>query len=154
VFTGVAAVAAQLTFGARAAYAITGAAIGAAYFARAVGDTGPQAVSWSSPIGWGQASPALRRRALVAACSCPWRRRRCCCCSRCGCTDGGTTAQGLWSDRAPRLRDQHFGSWHLVWHLQKGTVLGWAAATSIVGVGYGALATSADDVVGDSGGCG
>jgi ABC-2 type transport system permease protein len=57
---------------------------------------------------------------------------------------------GLWSDRAPRLRDQHFSSWHLVWHLHKGTVLGWAAATSIVGVGYGALATSADEVVGDS----
>lgn len=56
VFTGVSAVAAQLTFSARAAYALTGAVIGAAYFARAVGDTGPAAVSWLSPIGWGQAT--------------------------------------------------------------------------------------------------
>jgi ABC-2 type transport system permease protein len=149
VFTGVAAVAAQLTFSARAAYAITGATIGAAYFARAVGDTGPQAVSWTSPIGWGQATrpyaderwwPLLLSVAATASLLLLAVRLH-------GRRDHGA---GLWSDHAPRLRDQHFGSWHLVWHLQKGTVLGWAAATSAVGVGYGALATSADDVVGDS----
>jgi ABC-2 type transport system permease protein len=149
VFTGVSAVAAQLTFGARAASAITGAVIGAAYFARAVGDTGPEAVSWLSPIGWGQATrPYADERwwplglsaavtALLLACAVWLHGKR----------DYGA---GLWSDRTPQLKDHDFGSRHLVWHLHKGTLLGWAAATSVIGVGYGALASSAADVVGDS----
>jgi ABC-2 type transport system permease protein len=149
VFTGVSAVAAQLTFATRAAYAITGAVIGAAYFARAVGDTGPQAVSWLSPIGWGQAtrpfaderwwplvlSAAATTVLLVLA---VWLHGR---------RDYGA---GLWSDRAARLRDRDFGSWRLVRHLQRGPLLAWTAATAVTGVGYGALATSAEDVVGDS----
>jgi ABC-2 type transport system permease protein len=149
VFTGVSAVAAQLTFGTRASYAITGVVIGAAYFARAVGDIGPQAVSWLSPIGWGQATrPYADERWWPLAVSAGftalllsaavWLH---------GQRDHGA---GLWSDRTPQVRDSDFSSWQLVWHLHRGSLLGWAAATSAVGVGYGALATSAGDVVGDS----
>ncbi len=149
VFTGVAAVAAQLTFAARSASAITAAAIGAAYAARAVGDVAAQAVSWSSPIGWGQATRpyaderwwplalSLAATALLLRLAVSLHTRR----------DHGS---GLWSDRPPRRRDHRSGSWHLAWHLHRGTLLGWTTATCLVGLGYGALAASADDVVGDS----
>jgi ABC-2 type transport system permease protein len=149
VFTGVSAVAAQLTAGARASYAVTGSVIGAAYFARAVGDTGPHALSWASPIGWGQATrPYADERwwplalsvlatALLLLLAVRLHAQR----------DHGS---GVWSDRPPRLRDADIGSWHLAWHLQRGGLLGWGAATAVVGLGYGALATSAEDVVGDS----
>ncbi len=50
----VALVAAQLVESTRAAYGITGAVIGVAYALRAVGDVGNGALSWLSPIGWGQ----------------------------------------------------------------------------------------------------
>lgn len=52
VFAAVAAVAAQLTQGARTATAIAAGVLGATYLLRAVGDTGPVALTWLSPIGW------------------------------------------------------------------------------------------------------
>ncbi len=149
VFTGVSAVAAQLTFATRAAHAITGAVIGAAYFARAVGDAGPQSVSWLSAIGWGQATRpfaderwwplilSVATTALLLRLAVWLHGRR----------DYGV---GMWSDRTPRVDDRDFGSWRLVWHLQRGPLLAWVAAAAVTGVGYGALATSAEDVVGDS----
>ena len=59
VFGAVALVAAQLTEGTRAMYGITGVAIGASYVLRALGDVGNGALSWASPIGWGQAMHAF-----------------------------------------------------------------------------------------------
>lgn len=64
-FAGVAAVAAQITDGARTANGIAGAAIGIAFMLRAVGDVDSTVVddgtrvvsgwmSWLSPIGWAQ----------------------------------------------------------------------------------------------------
>jgi ABC-2 type transport system permease protein len=57
-FAAIAAVAAQLISGARAAIGIAVATLGLAYLLRAVGDTagadGPSWLSWLSPIGWGQ----------------------------------------------------------------------------------------------------
>lgn len=55
VFTGIAAVAAQLTEHARGALGIGGAVLAAAFLLRAVGDLGDQTVSLLSPIGWSQA---------------------------------------------------------------------------------------------------
>jgi ABC-2 type transport system permease protein len=60
VFTAVAAVTAQLSESARTATGIAIAVLGAAYLLRLVGDTGPTAVSWISPIGW-----AMRVRAYA-----------------------------------------------------------------------------------------
>ncbi|MET0817682.1 MAG: ABC transporter permease, partial [Solirubrobacteraceae bacterium] len=55
VFAGVALVTAQVSESARAASGMAGAAIGAAYVLRAIGDVGDGTVSWLSPIGWAQA---------------------------------------------------------------------------------------------------
>nr|BFE61502.1 exporter of polyketide antibiotics [Dactylosporangium thailandense] len=51
-FAAIAAATAQLTRGARAATGIAGAVLGGTYLLRAVGDTGPTALSWLSPTGW------------------------------------------------------------------------------------------------------
>lgn len=149
VFTGVAAVAAQLSVGTRTAYAITSVAIGASFFVRGLGDAGPAAVSWFSPIGWGQATrPFADERwwplALSAAATgglltiAVWLHGR---------RDYGT---GLWTLTARRTPDTDIGAWALAWRLHRGTIIGWSLGLLISGLGYGALADSADDVLGDS----
>jgi ABC-2 type transport system permease protein len=52
-FAAIAAVTAQLTQSARGANGIASAVLAAAYLVRAVGDTGPTALTWVSPLGWG-----------------------------------------------------------------------------------------------------
>jgi ABC-2 type transport system permease protein len=55
-FTGISAVAAQLTSGARAARGIVFGALGLAFLARAIGDSagvsGPSWLTWALPLGW------------------------------------------------------------------------------------------------------
>lgn len=58
VFTGVAALTAQLTEQSRAASGIAGSVVAAAYTIRAIGDMGDGTASWFSPIGWAQATSA------------------------------------------------------------------------------------------------
>jgi ABC-2 type transport system permease protein len=52
VFTAVGALTAQLSASARTASGTAIAVLGVAYLLRLIGDTGPTAVSWISPIGW------------------------------------------------------------------------------------------------------
>jgi ABC-2 type transport system permease protein len=54
VFTGIAAICAQVTAKARTARGIVGAVIGLAWLLRAVGDTGPGFFTWLSPLGWAE----------------------------------------------------------------------------------------------------
>ena len=64
-FTGIAAVAAQLTSSARTARGIALAVLGVAFVLRGVGDSagaaGPSWLSWASPLGLDPARPAVRR---------------------------------------------------------------------------------------------
>jgi ABC-2 type transport system permease protein len=150
-FGAVALVAAQLTEGTRAMYGITGAAIATSYVLRAVGDVGNGALSWLSPIGWGQAMhafsgerwwPALISVAAVAILTVGalllFARR-----------DIGA---GIWPakpgpDRAgPRLH----GSFGLAWRLQRGSLAGWVAGLFLIGLAYGAIGDDVKDLVGDS----
>jgi ABC-2 type transport system permease protein len=55
VFTGITAVAAQLTESTRSTYGLVGAVFGVAFLLRAVGDINGSWLSWLSPIGWAQA---------------------------------------------------------------------------------------------------
>ncbi|WP_182376389.1 hypothetical protein [Nocardioides sp. WS12] len=52
VASGIAAVAVQLSASARTCAAFAAGAIGVVFVMRAVGDTGPQWLSWLSPLGW------------------------------------------------------------------------------------------------------
>jgi ABC-2 type transport system permease protein len=54
VFTAITAVTAQVSDNSRVTSGLAGLAVGVAYALRAVGDTGGGALSWLSPIGWGQ----------------------------------------------------------------------------------------------------
>ncbi len=54
-FAAIALLAMQVSQSTSGAYAISGAALGAAYLLRAAGDVGDGTLSWLSPIGWAQA---------------------------------------------------------------------------------------------------
>ena len=103
VFGAVAAVTAQVVESARAASGLAIGVLGAAFALRAIGDAGPHALAWFSPLGWAQAMRAVRRRALVAArgAARPGRGRR----GRAaaGCPRGATSARASSRRaRAPR----------------------------------------------------
>lgn len=55
VFTGIAAVAAQVSESTRSTYGLVGALFGVAFVLRAAGDINGSRLSWASPVGWAQA---------------------------------------------------------------------------------------------------
>jgi ABC-2 type transport system permease protein len=55
VFTGVAALAVQVSESTRSGYGLVGAVLGVAFLLRAVGDIQGNGLVWASPIGWAQA---------------------------------------------------------------------------------------------------
>ena len=146
-FAVVAAVAAQLTQGARAATGIASAVLGGSYLLRAVGDTGPTWLSWLSPIGWashlrpyggerwwvaalfvvltavfGTAGYALAGRRDVGAGLLPER-------------PGPVVA-------APGLRSPLA----LAWRLHRGLLLGWTIALALTGAVMGGAAAGIGDL--------
>jgi ABC-2 type transport system permease protein len=151
VFGAIALVAAQLTEGTRSMYGVTGAAIAASYVLRAVGDVGNGALSWLSPIGWGQAMhsfsgdrwwPALISVAAIGALA-P---------TALALFDRRDIGAGIWPARpgpahaGPRLH----GSLGLAWRLQRGSVLGWTGGLFLIGLAYGAIGDDVQDLLGDS----
>lgn len=151
VFGAVALVAAQLTEGTRAMYGITGAVIGASYVLRALGDVGNGALSWASPIGWGQAMhafsgerwwPALISVAAVVVLMAVALRL-----FALRDIGSGIVAARPGPARAGRRLQ---GSLGLAWRQQRAGVVGWAAALFLTGIGYGAIGDDVQDLLGDS----
>lgn len=135
VFTGVAAVAAQLTSSARGALGIAGAALAVMFAVRAVGDVGDNALSWCSPLGWALlAQPFGTARwwllapllvfAVATAGLAAWLTAH---------RDAGA---GLLQPRAgaPRASASLGTAGGLAWRLQRGSVYGW-----LTGLVLGAL---------------
>ncbi|AWN28108.1 ABC transporter permease [Streptomyces sp. NEAU-S7GS2] len=152
-FTGLAAIAVQLTESARLAKGLTGAVLGLAFALRAAGDaatadaTSP--LTWLSPIGW---SENLRPYAgerwwilllFLAATAL-----------------AGSAAYALTAHRdlgmsflparpgpalAPRSLSGPFG---LAWRLQRTTLLGWTTGFLCAGAVFGGIAEGASDLVG------
>jgi ABC-2 type transport system permease protein len=150
-FSGVALVAAQLTWTTRAMYGLTGAVIGVAYALRAIGDVGSPVLSWMSPIGWYQAMhafsglrwwPALLLVAAsgvaVATAYAVFLRRD---------YGSGVLAARPGPPRATRGLARPVG---LAWRLQRGAVIGWGIGMFLGGVGYGTLGNDVDSLLGDS----
>ncbi|WP_280339391.1 ABC transporter permease [Nocardia neocaledoniensis] len=145
------AVAAQIFENPRSVYGTVTALIAGMYVARAVGDTGTDAVAWISPIGWGQRTfPYVDDRwwplALFAATSVAlsatalWLSRR---------RDFGAGLFGYRTGRAkasPLLRSP-IG---LVWRLQRGAVLSWALGAAVLGGAYGSFADSIEQFLADN----
>ncbi len=143
-FAAVALVAAQLTASTRAAYGITGAAIGLSYALRAIGDLGENGLSWLSPIGWYQAMhgfsgdrwwPALLllgATVIVSAVAYVVFDRRD--------IGAGVLATRPGPARAATGLASGLG---IAWRLQRGALIGWCVGMVLGGLGYGSIG---DDV--------
>ncbi|APE38322.1 ABC transporter permease [Nocardia mangyaensis] len=145
------AVVAQVFENPRSVYGAVTALIAVMYVARAIGDTGTDAVAWVSPIGWGQRTfPYVDDRwwplALFAAVSAVliatafWLSRR---------RDFGAGLFGYRIGRATAspLLGSPVG---LTWRLQRGAVLGWALGAAVLGGAYGSFADSIEQFLADN----
>ena len=154
-FTGITAVAAQLTASARSARGIALAVLGVAFVLRGVGDTagasGPSWLSWASPLGWIQlARPFAAERwwvlclplavaAVGTALAYEFAARR----------DQGA---GLLPDRPGRPAASVFlhGPFGLAWRLQRASLLGWAVGYAFTFAASGAAAKGVGQLFGTS----
>ena len=140
VFTAVAAAAAQITTGARAALGIAGAVLGSTFLLRGIGDVGDNALTYLSPLGWAQAGepfgdprwwPILLllvvAGALLAGTAYLTAHR-----------DEGA---GLIQPRPgrPRARPSLGTATGLAWRLQRGLVLGWTVGLAVSGALFGSV---------------
>ena len=147
VFSALAAVAAQLSTGARTARGIAFGVLGFAFALRAVGDASTGTLSWLSPLGWSlQVRPYAGERwwvlllhlvttvVLTIAAYMLLRRR----------DIGG----GLIADRpgAPTASATLSGPFGLAWRLQRATLLAWTIGLCL----FGALIGSVVDTIGDT----
>lgn len=145
-FAAIAAVAAQLTTGGRAATALSAAVLAVVYVLRAVGDSasegGPRWLSWLSPIGWAQQfRPYAGDRwwvllitlgfafATMAAAFALRARRD---------LGAGLLPSRPGPARAPGSLRSPLG---LAWRLHRGSLLGWTVAFALVGALVGGMAT-------------
>jgi ABC-2 type transport system permease protein len=146
VFAGVAAVTVQLSEYPRAASGLAGAALGAAFVLRGLGDmaavqgNGPSWLSWLSPIGWSQqTAPYVHNRwwplaisltfaVTAAALGYVLSARR----------DFGA---GLVPPRpgSPRAATWLAGPFALALRLHRASLIGWSAALLAAGLAYGSF---------------
>ncbi|WP_158886690.1 ABC transporter permease [Amycolatopsis anabasis] len=153
VFTGVAAIAAQLAEYSRTANGIATAVLGVTFLFRAVGDSAKDIdwLSWLSPIGWGtQVRPFAQERwwvllLLLAA----------------AVVLGGIgyallprrdIGMGLYPARpGPAAAAETLRSpFALAWRLHRGALIGWGIGFALMGAMLGSLVAGIGDVVGDS----
>lgn len=153
VFTGIAAIAAQLAEYARTANGLGTGTVGALFLLRAVGDASSDLrwLSWLSPIGWAtHARPFAGERwwvfglllvaavVLIAAGYALLARR--------DLGMGLIAAKPGPETAAPGLRSPLA----LAWRLHRGALLGWAVGFAVMGGLFGALADGIGAVIGDS----
>ena len=154
-FTGIAAVAAQLTASARTARGIALGVLGVAFVLRGVGDaagaSGPSWLSWLSPLGWIQFTQPFAARdwwvlslplAVAAAgtgLAFELAARR----------DYGS---GLLPGRPgpPAASAALRGPLGLAWRLQRGALLGWAVGYAVTFAACGAAARGIGQLLGTS----
>jgi ABC-2 type transport system permease protein len=150
-FAALTAVAVQVFESARAAYGAVALALGAAFVLRAAGDVGNGALSWASPIGWGQRTfpyvddrwwpllmPLAAAGLLVFAATVLLERR--------------DFAAGLVQPRPGRATaSAALGSaLGLAWRLQRAALVGWAAGLFLLGAAYGSIGDSIEQYVEDN----
>ncbi|WP_327117450.1 ABC transporter permease [Nocardia sp. NBC_01730] len=150
-FAAVTAVAAQVFENPRSVYGSVTLGLAAAYVARAIGDVGTGAASWTSPIGWGQRTypfvvdrwwPVLLFAAATVAL---------------------TAVAFMLLDRRdfgagllPYGKGRASASWALsspvglAWRLQRGSLIGWAVGVFALGAAFGSFADSIEDYLADN----
>lgn len=151
VFTGIAAVAAQVFGYARTANGLACAVLGGVFLLRGLGDASADFgwLSWLSPIGWTQQVRAFADErwwvlglatgvaavAVVVAYALLVRR------------DAGA---GLRAPRAgPATADARLRSpLALAWRLQRGSLVGWSVGFAVAGFAFGSIALGITDLIG------
>ncbi|MFC3896612.1 ABC transporter permease [Lentzea rhizosphaerae] len=153
VFTGVSAFTAQLSENSRVSNAIAGGFLGVTYLLRAAGDaageSGPQWLTWFSPIGWTEQVRSFGDNRfwvlgislvtavlLVGVSACVVTRR-----------DVGL---GLLPTRLGPAHGRIGTPFGLAWRLQKGSLIGWSLALFVVGMIYGSVAQAVGQMVEDN----
>ncbi|MGN9913906.1 ABC transporter permease [Phytohabitans sp. LJ34] len=151
VFAALTAVAVQVFENARAAYGAVALALGTASALRAAGDVGNGALSWLSPIGWGQrtfpyvdnrwwplAIPVVAVAVLGTVAAALLERR--------------DFAAGLVRPRPGRATaTTALGSpLGLAWRLQRASLAGWATGLFLLGAAYGSIGDSIEQYVADN----
>ncbi|GAA3628133.1 exporter of polyketide antibiotics [Lentzea roselyniae] len=153
VFTGVSAFTAQLSENSRVSNAIAGGFLGVTYLFRAAGDaageSGPQWLTWFSPIGWTEhvrsfgddrfwvLGISLAAFVLLVGVSAYVVTRR----------DVGL---GLLATRLGPAGGTIGTPFGLAWRLQKGSLIGWSLALLVVGTIYGSVAQAVGQMVQDN----
>lgn len=153
VFTGVSAFTAQLSENSRVSNAIAGGFLGVVYLLRAAGDaageSGPQWLTWLSPIGWTEHVRSfgdnrfwvlllpLAAFVLLVGVSAYVVTRR----------DVGL---GLLATRLGPAEGTTGTTFGLAWRLQKGSLIGWSIALFAVGMIYGSVAQAVGQMVEDN----
>ena len=151
VFISVAAIAAQVVGGARAALGLASTVLAVMFVVRAVGDVTAPALSWGSPIGWGQAIRAFADErwwvlvipvgasAGLLALAVHLQSRRD--------VGAGMLPQRIGNATAgPRLGSA-FG---LAVRLQRALVAGWLVGLALFGFFYGIIADQAETLFADN----
>jgi len=150
-FSAVALATAQVTENSHVASGLAGAVLGGSFMLRALGDIGDGRLSWLSPIGLSQKtrpfagdrwwplliSLALTLVFLYVARTLSARRD----------IGAGLVQPRPGPARAPRTLGTALG---LAIRLHRGTVLTWAVAMFILGIGFGSVANAISSFVGDS----
>ncbi|AVT40619.1 ABC transporter permease [Plantactinospora sp. BB1] len=145
-FAGIATVTVQLSEYPRAASGMAGAALGAAFVLRGLGDmaavqgSGPSWLSWLSPIGWSQqTAPFVHDRWWPLVISLTFA------------TATATAGYALSARRdfgaglvpprpgAPRAAAWLASSFALAFRLQRASLIGWSAALLVAGLAYGSF---------------
>jgi ABC-2 type transport system permease protein len=154
-FAAVAALAAQLAAGARAARGIGFAALGAAYLLRAVGDAsgtgGVSWLTWLSPLGWTEfVRPYTADRWWVLAL--PLALTAAATAAAYMLAEARDHGAGLLPDRPGRATASAWlrGPTGLAWRLQRGTLFGWAAGFAFTFAASGAAAKGIGSLLGGS----
>ena len=151
VFTGVAAVAAQVTESTRSTYGLVGAVFGVAFVLRAVGDINGNWLSWASPVGWAQAvHPYSDDRwlplllcvvvtgVLVAAAMILLDHRD---------LGAGFVAPRAGAPAAGRLLGSPLG---LAARLQRGALIAWTVSVTLLGAVYGGMGDAVETLFEDN----
>ena len=151
VFSAVAAVAAQLSTGARTARGIAFGVLGTAFVLRAVGDAGSGELSWLSPLGWSlQVRPyagdrwwvvLLHVATTIALTAVAYLLLR-----------GRDVGSGLIPDRPgpPAASPGLHGSFGLAWRLQRATLLAWTIGLCLYALLIGSVVHDIGGEIGHS----